>query len=235
MKRIKTGIRGFDEMTDGGLFPGRTYVLKGGPGTGKTIFGIQFLLEGAKNGEEVLYITLEESKEELFETMQNFRWDLMHEKKLYVYDAAPTAFEGWKLYSHEFINTGKVSLKEFYSAVKEQLNSIKPKRLVVDPITIFELIYSSDVELRIDLISLIRLFREFNVTVLLISEAVGSPTTEEFLSSGVFELKTYEVHGTVVRGLMIKKLRGSTFDETIRPYGITDKGFVIFNNESLSL
>ena len=235
MRRIKTGIQGFDEMICGGLFAGRTYVLKGGPGSGKTIFGVQFLLEGVRNGENVLYITLEESKEELFENMLNFNWNLRHEEKFHLYDASPTAFEGWKLYSEEFINTGKISLKDFCCATRETIERIKPTRLVVDPITIFELIYSSEVDLRIDLISLLRLFKEYNITVLLISEAKADVQTEEYLASGVFELRTYEIHGTIIKGILIKKLRGSKFDEAIRPYGITDKGFVVFNNENLPL
>ena len=235
MNRISTGIRGVDEMLNGGLIPNRTYVLKGGPGAGKTIFAIQYLLEGVKRGENVLYVALEETQDELKEDMKNFDWDLGASHNFVIYDASPTGLSGWKIYSRELFDTGEFDLKTFYTTLKEKIEIIKPTRLVIDPITIFEFLYSSEVDLRKDLIVLIRLFKQYRVTTLLISEYTRSVQTEDFLVSGIIELQTYEIRGVCLRGIMIKKIRGSNFDEVIRPYKITKDGFVVFHKETLPL
>ncbi len=76
MKKIPTGIPGFDEILNGGLEKGWSYLIKGGPGSGKTIFGLQFLIEGVKRGEKVVYISFDETKEEVKRQAKNFGWDI---------------------------------------------------------------------------------------------------------------------------------------------------------------
>lgn len=78
MGRISTGVEGLDEMLQGGLIPGRTYLVKGGPGSGKTTLGVQFIMEGVKNGEKCLYMTLEESPKSLKENVAKFGFYLDH-------------------------------------------------------------------------------------------------------------------------------------------------------------
>ncbi|MEM4327060.1 MAG: ATPase domain-containing protein, partial [Candidatus Diapherotrites archaeon] len=77
MERTKTGIKGFDELINGGFPRGSTILLSGGPGTGKTIFGLTYLYVGAKEYNEAgLYITLEENLKNIVWNMETFGWDI---------------------------------------------------------------------------------------------------------------------------------------------------------------
>ena len=73
--RISTGIKGLDSVMLGGMLPGNSYMLRGGPGTGKTTLGLQFLTEGARLGEPVLFISLEESEKQLRTTAEKLDLD----------------------------------------------------------------------------------------------------------------------------------------------------------------
>lgn len=235
MNRISTGIKGLDSMLNGGLIPNRTYVVKGGPGAGKTTLAVQFLLEGAKKGEQVLYVTLEEPANELIQNMKSFGWNLKEYSNFNIYDVSPSGSEGWQLYSDRFMRTGTINLKDFYSALNEKLKSIKPKRLVIDPISVVNLFYKDPFELRRDLISLLKMINSYETTTLLLSEFIKEVQAEEFIVNGVFELREYEIRGSVIRAIRIKKMRGTAYDENIRPYKITDNGLVVYNKESLSI
>src|SRR5215203_2422542 len=81
--KAKTGVEGLDDILAGGLRRGRVYLLEGSPGTGKTTIAAQFLLEGAKQGEAGLYITLSETEEELRETAQSHGWAFETPNKIF--------------------------------------------------------------------------------------------------------------------------------------------------------
>ncbi|AEA46920.1 RAD55 family ATPase [Archaeoglobus veneficus] len=85
MEKVSTGIEGLDKMLNGGLVPGRTYLVKGGPGSGKTTLATHFLSAGVASGERVMYITLEEPVDELEEEMSLFGFDV---SKIEFIDAA---------------------------------------------------------------------------------------------------------------------------------------------------
>src|SRR4030042_187152 len=85
-EKVKTGVPGLDLMLDGGLLQGRTYVVSGTSGSGKTTLAMQFLLEGARNGERVLYMAIDEPPNEVKSNMKSFDWDISREQ---VFDATP--------------------------------------------------------------------------------------------------------------------------------------------------
>src|SRR5580658_7675730 len=76
VERVSTGTPGLDRMLGGGLFPGRPYLLTGGTGSGKTLLGLTFLMEGIRRGEEVLLVAVDERPTEIVENVQSFGWDL---------------------------------------------------------------------------------------------------------------------------------------------------------------
>ena len=76
MQRLRTGIPGFDEVTQGGLLADRIYLVDGDPGAGKTTFALQFLLEGVRDGERCLYVTLSETRDELASGARSHGWSL---------------------------------------------------------------------------------------------------------------------------------------------------------------
>ncbi|AHF79827.1 circadian clock KaiC-like protein [Thermococcus paralvinellae] len=217
-------------MLNGGLIPGRAYLIKGGPGTGKTILSIHFLMEGVKNGEKVLYITLEEPIEILKEDMRKLGFDI--DNPLFVgIDATPvkekrSIFEGF--HYEEFAK----GFTELVRAVRERLKEDKFTRVVIDPITMIKLTMEDELEYRRTFLAFLKEIANYNVTLFLTSE-VYEMSIEDYLVSGVIELKTFETGGKTVRGIKVVKFRGSDFDETMRPYKITSSGIEVYSEETI--
>jgi KaiC/GvpD/RAD55 family RecA-like ATPase len=227
--RVSTGVEGLDEMLNGGLIPGRTYLIKGGPGSGKTIFSIQFLAAGAKAGERGIYVTMEEPIDEVKEDMKNLGINMDTMDNVYMFDASPS---GESLFADSFFRNLELDMSGFNAALEAKIEKIKPSRVVVDPITILELVSKSEVEYRKDMLSLFRLFKAHGITAILTSEKTDiSP--DDYLVSGVIEYIEYEIKGKVLRGIKIRKMRGTEFDTSVRPYRITSEGIKVFSEENM--
>ncbi len=230
MMRIPTGIKGLDEMLNGGLIPNRTYLVKGRAGSGKTIFSIQFLLEGARRGENVIYITLEEPAEEVREDMELIGLNINDYNNFYIIDASPTG--DMSIFSDMFFENLVPDVQGLKSALESRLEIIRPKRVVIDPITMLEVATKDEVEYRREILYLFKLLREHQVTTIVTSQKVNE-SAEDFIASGVIELLTFEVKGRTVRGIRIKKMRGTSFDDAVRPYRIGMGGLEVFYTENL--
>ncbi|WP_297502097.1 ATPase domain-containing protein [Thermococcus sp.] len=232
-KRIPTGVPGLDKMIHDGLIPGRVYLVKGGPGLGKTTLAIQFLMEGVRNGEDVLYITLEESLEMVHEDMKSFGFDLKN-PKFHGIDATPVSR---KTYLFEDIHYAEFaeSLEKFIPAVEKRLKEYQISRVAVDPITMLRLTVNDELTYRRLFIDLIKLFADYEATVVITSD-IGSSYSfgiEDYLTSGVIELRRYDVGGKALKGIRVTKFRGSPFDEDVRPYAFTDTGIEVYASERM--
>lgn len=248
IERIKTGIKGLDNLIEGGFPKGYTVLLTGSAGTGKTILGGQYLHEGAKNNEAGLYVTLEQSQEEIIEQLKQFFPDtgkLIEEKKM-------------KILSISAMDDIPESLDKIKNAIKE----IKARRVVIDSLTtiatyvsipsIFaryhkstvlsleDIPKSSEAITRMTIKSIIRDAKEMGCTVLFISEAPEGEATKltvdgisEFSCDGVIVLKHITSGGGANRTLNVIKLRKTKIDDRIHPMDITDKGIVIHKPEEL--
>src|SRR5215471_19129108 len=126
--RTITGVPGFDEITGGGLPAHRMYLLQGTPGTGKTTFGLQFLVEGIRRGESGMYITLSESETELRQVAESHGLSL---DGIHIYDfGAETPLDpnkGYTIFHPSEVELGDIT-RSFYS----EFERINPKRLVFD-------------------------------------------------------------------------------------------------------
>ena len=125
-KRIPTGISNFDKMIEGGFEEYTTNLLVGSSGSGKTIFSVQFLVEGMKRGEKCLYITFEENKLQFYRNMKRFGWDL-------------EAYEKKGLFYFLEYKPGKVKtmLEEGGGTIESIVLKNKISRIVIDSITSF--------------------------------------------------------------------------------------------------
>ncbi|NJE41898.1 ATPase domain-containing protein [Thermococcus sp. GR6] len=231
MERISTGIKGLDKMLEGGLIPGRTYLVKGGPGTGKTTLTIQFLTEGVKNGEDVLYVTLEESLKTLKEDMSKMGFNL-DDPKFDAIDATPVTDMTHNIFAGTFYETFGKSFEKLMSSIQDKVKSKHYSRVAIDPLTMLKLTVKDELDYRTTFIGFLKSLSELGATVILTSDLKTSDV-EEYLVSGVIELKTLEVSGRILRGIIIRKFRGSSFDEQIRPYKITTGGIRVYNNENI--
>jgi len=133
--RISTGIAGLDKMLNGGLISNKLYLIKGGPGTGKTTLSTHFTMEGLKNGEVVMYITLGESKEEIKEEMSVFGFEFDEDKVMFI-DASPTGDS--TIFGDMYFTDLVPDIHGFKAVLEHKLEENRPKRVVVDPITMLE-------------------------------------------------------------------------------------------------
>ncbi len=230
MERIKTGISGLDEMLNGGLISGRPYIVTGSPGAGKTILGMQFLMEGAKNRERGMYISLEESGEELTENMSVFGWNL-HSIKI-IDTAHELGGDKWLIKADTIVSKPEFSLVNLMRVMRERMQIYKPKRLVIDSLTSVKMLYEKEYDMRRGLLSLMNFLLRSKATSLLTSTST-SGSMEESLASGVIKLHMIESRGEILNAISIVKIRGSDFDKHIRPMKITNEGIVVFPNETI--
>jgi circadian clock protein KaiC len=236
---VSTGIPELDAALGGGFIRGKTYLVAGETGAGKTIFSIQFLLTGAlQYGEPGVYVAVDEPTEQLLKGLKRFGWDvteLVRRRMLSFLDMRPHFS---KIYLRE--ERRKIEPRFVIEGILNHVKKVKAKRLVIDPIA--PLIYGGSQE---DVLYV----REFLRELVFAIERIGTVTTvmtsevptgsrllsrfgvEEFLASGILVLGLEEIEGNVVRVLYVRKARWAPakpvkFVFDIEPgRGIVIKGF----------
>jgi len=242
MNRVKTGIFGFDELVDGGFPELSSILLSGSPGTGKTIFSLQYLYNGARDyNENGVYVSLGETEEQLKTNAKNAGIDL------------DEVSDKVKIIAPVLDNLG-----EFMKKVKEAADEIKPKRLVIDSLTTTETYAPSlvsvkglefmevldglpvftppilgDAIARRAIDKLIRELRKLGCTTIYTSEvlkgsdALSRDTVSEFLVDGVVILRRAFIGEKAHRIIVVEKMRGTRQDENVHKFEITDNGIIV--------
>jgi KaiC/GvpD/RAD55 family RecA-like ATPase len=234
MNRAKTGIAGFDDLIGGGLIEGSTVLLSGGTGSGKTIFGLQFLFNGASNyAEPGVYVTLETRPNDLRLEALQFGWDfdqLEKNKSLIIIDAAsskaglPTS-EKYAL--RRGFDIGSLA-EEIYRAIDE----VKARRLVFDCVSALCMKFDDPSEVRNELFRISALLRELKVTSLLISETI-EPTSlsragvEQFVTQGLISLNLTETNGVLKRNMLVWKMRQTSHSMKKHAFTIGKSGIEV--------
>jgi KaiC/GvpD/RAD55 family RecA-like ATPase len=249
MERVLSGIKGLDEILGGGFPKGRTILVVGSPGSGKTIFALQFLRAGASAGERSIYITFDEKPEQVKENVLEFGWDLDKleaEGKILFVDATPfrrmRAIPVASSEGHEplplYEGMPELTLDGLIETVKRLAEEEGVTRLAVDPITSLSLRYQSPVKRRRAMLKLFDALSSTGATCLVTSEMRTSMLSrkfqlEEFLSQGVVLLRTGIHEGNVVRAIQIEKMRGIAHDTQLRPYLIGRNGIEAFAKDKV--
>ena len=249
MERVSSGVKGLDEILGGGFPKGRTILVVGSPGSGKTILAMQFLRAGAAAGERSIYITFDERPEQVKENVSAFGWDLDRleaEGKIMFVDATPFRRTGvaspsaderrGNLSLHEAVPP--VSLSGLIGTVKRLAEEEDVTRLAVDPITSLSIRYQSLMKRRRAMLMLFDALSSTGATCLLNSEMRTSMLRrrfqlEEFLSQGVVLLRTGIHEGNVVRAVQVEKMRGIAHDAQLRPYIIGQSGIEVFAKDKV--
>ncbi len=219
--RVKSGVPGFDKAVEGGFKQGSISLLCGPAGSGKTTFCAQFLLEGFKAGEPAVYITFEEKKEKLYADMLAFGWDFAHYEEMGLFKFVE--------YTPEQIKRVLVEGGGTIDALVTQMNA---KRMVIDSITSFTLLYQNELNQKEASLALFELINKWGCTALLTSQ---SPHNPEQLA-GAFQ---YEVDGILLfyhfrekghrkRALEVLKMRGTSTPEKVMKLDLGKKGLILY-------
>jgi circadian clock protein KaiC len=227
-ERAHTGIPGLDDVMEGGFRRNTVNMVGGGAGCGKSIFCMQYLVEGIKqHGENGVYISFEESEEDILKDFSRFGWDL---KDLIKKDKLAILY-----YSPEQVE--KV-LKVGGGAVLDLIRNMKTKRIVLDSLTAFTLLQVNDLQKRRQVLKLIEAIKKWNVTALMTSEQEPDPdkhtsTIIEFEVEGVILLYNIRKGDSRERSLEVFKMRGTKHSAKIFPMKIDDSGIVIYPEETV--
>lgn len=212
IERVPTGISGLDQLLEGGFPKGRSILVTGEPGTGKTIFSLRFLVEGLARGEKGIYVTADEGALDILQQAASLGWDLeerVEKKELAILNAAS--------YLSSPPGVGQQTRIDIHRAIGDLAsfaNRLEAKRLVLDPAGPFVLLRDTAARIQDQARLLIRLLRtSMQTTNILTTYAVprtGERTLhgiEEYLVAGTIVLKMIWTEGQLARSLIVEKMR----------------------------
>lgn len=223
-KLIKTGVPGLDDLFKGGIRENSSILLSGQPGTGKSILGLQFLLQGAKDGEPGIYITSEESAESIREYAHSLDLDLYEYEK-----------QGIISLTRQSITSRKILT---LGSLTELMRKNNVKRVVLDSITLFK--YGQQDRLttfRKEILDFLDLMKESKVTLLCTSEKALtdldklSYEPQDFLFEGVIVLMKIRKGSSFERVIHIAKMRGQDHLIDVYPFTIEKGGVHIHKDQ----
>lgn len=221
--RLSTGVLGLNEVLGGGYVAGRAYLVRGGPGTGKTTLGMHFLTSGAADGEPVLFITLAEPIAQLQRSAQGLGFEIQEVTFL---DLSPTSKFFAQVQTYDIFSPAEVEREPTTQRIVDQVERLKPQRIFIDSMTQFRYLSADTFQFRKQVLSFIRFLVEQGITVLFTSEhSVEAPDDDlQFMSDGVLNLD----FGHEQRTLSISKFRGSGFQDGHHSIRLTNAGIQLF-------
>lgn len=226
-ERRPTGVPGLDEVLHGGLIPDRAYLVRGGPGTGKTTLGLHFLLAGVAKGESALLITLESNEAQLREDAAAQGLDLA---EMTVLDLSPTREFFAENQSYDIFSPADVERDPTTERIIRVVEERKPVRVFVDAITTLRYLAPDAFQFRKQALSFLRFLVEHGATVLMSSESTPTVPDDDlrFMSDGIIEMDVSGEHQSLRRTLCVTKMRGSDFEGGRHSMRLTGRGMVVF-------
>ena len=209
---LSTGIPGLDVILGGGLTPHRIYLVEGEPGTGKTTTGLQFLNEGVRSGETVVYITLAESREELTAVAQSHGIAVAG---IHIHEVLPTEDLLAAEEQYTTFHPSEVEMASTLRLILSVVEEFKPSRIVLDSLSELQLLADSPLRYRRQVLALKQFFSTRKCTVLLLDDRTSSASGDlqvRSIAHGVIQLdNAVKDYGAERRRLRIVKYRGRSF------------------------
>jgi circadian clock protein KaiC len=234
--KARTRIEGFDAITQGGLPRGRTTLLEGGPGSGKTIMALQTLVNGARfDNEPGIFVAFEESSQRIMANAKAFGWDLadLQKKKLFFLDAQPTP---------DLFQSGSFDLSGMLAALETKAHEIKAKRIVFDAVDVVLAMLNDPFAERREIYRLHEWLLRTGLTSLITAKASGYDHDQanrpqlsfmQFMVDCAVTLNHEVIQGVSQRNLRVVKYRGSSFSENEAPFLIGGKGLQVAGSREL--
>lgn len=209
--RVSTGNTGLDDILGGGLDADRMYLYEGRPGAGKTTLALEFLLEGARRGERVLYITLSETERELKVVARRHGWDL---SGIQVVELVPPETMLDQSQEITLLHPAELELGETTRLILERVSATNPSRVVVDSLSELRLLAQNSLRYRRQVLALKQFFANRNCTVVLLDDMTSAQNDLQLhsISHGVVMLEQLAIdYGAERRRLRVVKMRGIEF------------------------
>jgi len=228
--KAPTGITGLDEITGGGLPRGRTTLLVGGPGSGKTILSLQFLVHGAQECDEPgIFVAFEEASRRIVANAESFGWNLaeLKARKIVFLDAQPIP---------DLVQSGTFDLSGMLAALQAMAAKTKARRIVFDALDIVLALLPDDAARRREIYRLHEWLLDHGLTGLITAKAGADDTSSiseqqfgfmQFMVDCCVILNHSVVLGVSQRNLRVQKYRGSAFDENESPFLIGRGGIEV--------
>src|SRR5207249_3435108 len=228
--RCASGVEGLDDILAGGLPRNCFYLVQGDPGSGKTTLALQFLLDGVRRGEKVFYITLSETKEELFKVARSHGWSI---DKISVLDLSAVENLLRPETQTTVFHPSEVELAKVSQLLRDEVRKTKPARVAFDSLSEFRLIAETPLRYRRQLLALKQQFAKFKSTVLLIDDKMeksdGVDPHVLSLTHGVIDMEQLSPdYGASRRRIRVLKLRAVKFREGFHDYVIATGGLSVF-------
>jgi circadian clock protein KaiC len=227
-KPLSTGIPGLDDVLSGGFAPNRLYLIEGVPGSGKTTLALQFLIEGAKLGEPVLYVTLSETEEELRQVADSHGWSL---EGIELRELIPDEGNLHPDDQYTMFHPSEIELGETTKTILADVDRIKPLRVVFDSLSELRLLAGNALRYRRQILALKQYFAGRRCTVLLLDDMTseGHDLQVQSIAHGVVRLEQmYPEYGTERRRLITLKYRGKRFRGGYHDYNIVSGGLEVY-------
>ncbi len=225
---VSTGVKGLDHILAGGLPRNRLYLVEGGAGAGKTTLALQFLLEGIRSNEPVLYLVTAETRDEVEQAAASHGWSFDGVEVLEL-QAPPGDADGDEQYT--VFHPSEVQLDEATKVLLDAVDRVKPARVVIDSITGLRLLAQTPARYRQQVLLLKRSFARHGSTVLLLDD-LAEHTRDFQLRSvvhGIVSLfRVTPRYGAVRRQLEVAKLRGVDYRGGFHDFAIRRGGLAVF-------
>jgi circadian clock protein KaiC len=235
LEKVRTGIRGLDEITDGGLPRGRTTLVTGGPGSGKSMISLEFLVRGASEyGEPGVFISFEETADEVVTNGASLGFDVagLCEQGLLHTDYV-------RVERSEIEETGEYDLEGLFIRLSYAIEEIGAKRVVLDTIESLFAGLPNAAILRAELRRLFRWLKDKGMTTVITAERGKDTLTreglEEYVSDCVILLDQRVIEQVSTRRLRVVKYRGSKHGTNEYPFLMSDTGFLVLPITSVGL
>lgn len=226
--RISTGSKGLDDILGGGLDPNRMYLYEGSPGSGKTTIALQFLLEGVRHGERVLYVTLSETKAELELVAKRHGWTL---EGIDVFELISPETSLDPELELTVLHPAEMELSETTQQVFDRVSETNPTRVIFDSLSEMRLLAQSPLRYRRQVLALKHFFTTRNCTVILLDDQTSEMGDLQLhsISHGVVMLEQLAIdYGAERRRLRVIKMRGIQFRGGYHDFAIRKGGLQIY-------
>lgn len=222
-ERLSSGTSWLDEVLHGGFLPRRSYLIRGGPGTGKTTLCLGFLREGVKRGERVLFISFGEPADQIRNDAARLDFDM---RDVPILDLSPSPEFFAEVRSYEIFAPAEVEREPLTRRIIETIEQHQPQRIVVDPMSQLRYLSQDVYQFRRQVLSFLHYLHQRGATVLFTSESSDRDPDDyiQIIGDGVITLE----NRLTARSLAVTKFRGSSYMEGRHALRLTDHGLEVY-------